>query len=86
MSLHSPTTFEAFVKWLPIQQIPVSRPFFPKLPEKQQKKEKRVDYICASVFSQNPSPRQNEHATRFFLVALDIDDSNDAQHIVGSPK
>ena len=86
VSLHSPTTFEAFVKWLPIQQIPVSRPFFPKLPEKQQKKEKRVDYICASVFSQNPSPRQNEHATRFFLVALDIDDSNDAQHFVGSPK
>ncbi len=86
VSLHSPTTFEAFVKWLPIQQIPFSRKIFQNQPEKEQKIAKRVDYICASVFSQNPSPRQTEHAIRFFLVALDIDDSNDAQHFVDSPE
>jgi len=86
VSLHSPTTFEAFVNWLPIQQIPFSRKIFQNQPEKEQKIAKRVDYICASVFSQNPSPRQTEHAIRFFLVALDIDDSNDAQHFVDSPE
>lgn len=68
--------------------LPYDRNDFFRLPKKDKKAEwdqqraKRVRYITPAVFKSTPSNRDYEHALRANLVALDIDDSEEAKRLL----
>lgn len=52
------------------------------LPEKEQQKAKRSDYLVPAVFTASPSPRKTEHATKCNLLFLDVDDAGQAKALL----
>ena len=86
VSQQSPISFEEFVETLSIQRISTTRDDYHKLTEKERKQSKRVDYVCAAVFAESPSPRKTEKALRFHLVFIDVDDNDDARRMIDEPQ
>lgn len=52
------------------------------LPEKEQQKAKRSDYMVPAIFASSPSPRKTEHAIKCNLLFLDVDDAPTAQRLL----
>lgn len=69
-------------------RLPLTRKAFFALPDKDktapndQQRAKRVRYITPAEFRQTPSPRITERVVRCNLLALDVDDAEDARRLL----
>lgn len=82
-----PTSFEQFVKETLGHPavLNVSRTQFHALPKEERDRIKRVPYVTPATFKQEISRRVYEEAEAFYLVALDIDDSQQAKPFYNDP-
>ncbi len=82
------TSFPQFVKEVlgHAVMLNVTRQQFHALDKKKRNEVKKVAYVTPCTFNSNPAHRVYENAGLFYLVAIDIDDSNHARPFVADPQ
>lgn len=62
--------------------LPLSKPAFFSLEKKERNTAKRVQYMVPATFGSSPSARTTDKALRCNLLALDVDDTEDAKRVL----
>ena len=78
------SSFEDLVATLPVQQIPITRSEFHRLPKADRDQLKRVDYIVAATYKLSPSPRPMVNALTCWVLILDVDDNDEGQRMLAT--
>ena len=63
-------------------QLALTRPEMFALPDEEQNKRKRTDYLVPAVFKASPSPRQTSQATHCNVLFIDVDDGKESARIL----
>ncbi len=64
--------------------LPLTRSTYFSLPKGERNAAKSTSYFTATQFATSPSPRQDIYATSCSLIALDVDEAESAQSIIGN--
>jgi len=77
-------TFSELCDWINAntRTIVYTQDEFLALEKKDRDQIKRAPYVTAAAFAESPSRRRKEHAIRCNLIALDIDDSEEATRLL----